>query len=274
VIAAFTFLFGIVIGSFLNVCIHRLPRGESVVAPRSRCPNCQRPIAGYDNIPLLSYLLLGGKCRHCKARISPVYFFVELATGLMFLLAYFLLGTGAEFIREVVFGSLLIVLVMTDWQERILPDVINFPGIALGLGFAAIVPVGDGTGLWLARLAGVGSIPIGMISLLDALLGALAGGGLLYALGEVYFRLRHREGMGFGDVKMMAMVGCFLGPKLTLLTIFLGSFGGSIIGLVLMAALRKKSDYELPFGTFLGFAAFFASLWGWPILNWYGGFFP
>ena len=273
-IAAFTFLFGIVIGSFLNVCIHRLPRGESVVAPRSRCPQCQTPIAAYDNIPLLSYLLLRGKCRHCNARISPVYFFVELATGLMFLLSLSMYGLSAEFLRQVVFGSLLIVLVMTDWQERILPDRINFPGMALGLVFALMIPIGDGTGLWLARLAGLGSLPIRVISLFDGLLGALAGGGLLFALGELYFRLRHREGMGFGDVKMMAMVGCFLGPKLTLLTILLGSLGGSVIGLLLIAVLRKGSDYELPFGTFLGLAAFCASLWGWPVLNWYRGFFP
>ena len=303
--AALSFLFGIVIGSFLNVCIHRLPRcscghalskhqqepkagsesrcpececqdvrGQSIVWPGSHCPNCRHPIAAYDNIPLLSYLLLGGKCRHCKARISPIYFFVELATGLLFVLSYFLFGISLEFFRQATFGSLLLVLVMTDWQERILPDRINFPGIVMGLLFALTVPIGDGAGLWLARLAGMGSLPVAAVSLLDALLGALAGGGLLFVLGELYFRLRHREGMGFGDVKMMAMVGCFLGPKLTLLTILLGSFGGSVIGLLLMVAWRKGSDYELPFGTFLGFAAFFASLWGWPILDWYRGFFP
>jgi leader peptidase (prepilin peptidase)/N-methyltransferase len=274
VIAAFTFLFGIVIGSFLNVCIHRLPRGESIVTPRSRCPQCGKPVAAYDNIPLVSYLLLGGKCRHCKVRISPVYFFVELATGLMFLSLFWMFGLGGEFFRQATFGSLLIVLVMTDWQERILPDRINFPGMALGLLFAAFLPIGDGTGQWLARWAGMGGLPLPAISVLDGLLGAVAGGGLLYVLGELYFRLRHREGMGFGDVKMMAMVGCFLGPKLTLLTILLGSLGGSVIGLLVILALGKGSDYELPFGTFLGFGAFAASLWGWPILRWYGGFFP
>lgn len=273
-IAAFTFLLGIVMGSFLNVCIHRLPRGESVVAPRSHCPRCGNPIAAYDNIPLLSYVLLRGKCRYCRALISPVYFFVELATGLVFLLSYLLLGPTVAFLREATFGCLLIVLVMTDWKERILPDLINFPGMALGLLFAVLVPIGDGSGLWLARRVGMGRLPLFAVSLFDGLLGALAGGGLLLALGELYFRLRHREGMGFGDVKMMAMVGCFLGPKLTLLTILLGSLGGSVIGLLLMLVLRKGSDYELPFGTFLGFAAFFASLWGWPILNWYSGFFP
>lgn len=270
----FTFLFGIIIGSFLNVCIHRLPRGESVVAPRSRCPACGRPIAAWDNIPLLSYLLLGGKCRHCRRRISPLYFFVELAAGLLFLFSYSLFGLSSEFFRQIVFGSLLLVLVMTDWQTRLLPDRVTFPGMGLGVLFALVVPIGDGSGSWLLQRAGLASLSLPVVSLLEALLGALAGGGLLYALGEIYFRLRHREGMGFGDVKMMAMVGCFLGPKLALLTILLGSLGGSVIGLVMIAALRKGSDYELPFGTFLGVAAFVASVWGWPILRWYGGFFP
>jgi leader peptidase (prepilin peptidase) / N-methyltransferase len=274
VIAVFIFLFGIVIGSFLNVCIHRLPRGESVVAPRSHCPNCGTLIAAYDNIPLVSYLVLGGKCRYCKVPISSIYFFVEWATGLVFLLSYFLLGPGLEFAREAIFGSLLIVLVMTDWQERLLPDRINFPGMAIGLLFSLVVPVGDGAGWWVASRAGMVDLPIAATSLLDGLLGALVGGGLLYLLGEIYFRLRHKEGMGFGDVKMMAMVGCFLGPKLTLLTIFLGSITGSVLGLLAILVLRKGSDYELPFGTFLGLAAFFASLWGWPILNWYQRFFP
>ncbi|HWP85531.1 MAG TPA: prepilin peptidase [Terriglobia bacterium] len=273
-IPTFVFLFGIVIGSFLNVCIHRLPRGESVVRPRSRCPHCGQPVAAYDNIPLLSWLLLGGKCRHCRAPISPVYFFVELATGLLFLHAYGLFGPTPDFLKQITFGSLLIVLVMTDWQERILPDLINFPGMALGLMFAVVVPIGDGSGLWLARAAGLERLPLAAVSVLDSLLGALAGGGLLYVLGELYFRLRGRQGMGFGDVKMMAMVGCFLGPKLTFLTILLGSAGGSIIGLLLIAALRKGPDYELPFGTFLGVAAWAASLWGWPILRWYAGLFP
>ena len=272
-IAAFSFLFGIVIGSFLNVCIHRLPRGESVVTPRSHCPNCQRQIADYDNVPLVSYLLLGGKCRYCKVRISPIYFLIELTTGLLFVLCYYMFGLGPEFYREAVFGSLLIVLVVTDWQERILPDRINFPGMIFGLVFSLTVPIGDGAASWLASRAGL-HLPLAAASFLDGVLGAIVGGGLLFALGELYFRLRHKEGMGLGDVKMMAMVGCFLGPKLTLLTILLGSLGGSVLGLLMIAVMRKGSDFELPFGTFLGLAAFFASLWGWPILDWYRGFFP
>ena len=273
-IPTFSFLFGAVIGSFLNVCIHRLPRGESIVWPGSHCPHCQRPIAAYDNIPLISYLLLGAKCRHCRAAISPRYFLVELATACLFLVSYWQFGLSIAFARQVIFGSLLIVLVVTDWQERILPDRITFPGMALGLVFSLAVPVGDGTGAWLARLAGLYRLPLWTGSLVDALAGALAGGGLLYLLGEVYFRLRRREGMGFGDVKMMAMVGFFLGPKLTLLTILVGSLAGSVLGLLFIVVLRKDTSYELPFGTFLGGAAYFASLYGWGLLTWYGGFFP
>ena len=273
-IPTISFLFGLAIGSFLNVCIHRLPKGESVVAPRSHCPNCQRLIAAYDNIPLVSYLLLGGKCRYCKTRISPLYFFIELTTGLLFLFSYSLFGWTALFAKQAVLGSLLIVLIVTDWRERLLLDRVTFPGMVMGLLFSLVVPIGDGAGLGLARLAGLEGLPLFAQSLLDALLGALAGGGLLYLLGEVYFRLRHREGMGLGDVKMMAMVGCFLGPKLALLTILLGSFMGAALGLLFILVFRKDTSYELPFGSFLGVAAFAASLWGWPVLTWYGGFFP
>jgi leader peptidase (prepilin peptidase)/N-methyltransferase len=274
VIPTISFLFGLAVGSFLNVCIHRLPRGESVVAPRSHCPSCQRLIAAYDNIPLVSYLLLGGKCRYCKVRISPQYFFVELATGLLFLLLYYLFDWSLLFAKQAIFGSLLIVLTVTDWRERLLPDLVNFPGMALGLLFSVVLPIGDGTGLWLARVAGLEGLPLFVPSLLDALLGALAGGGFLYLLGEAYFRLRHREGMGLGDVKMMAMVGCFVGPKLALLTILAGSLAGAVLGVLFILVFRKDTTYELPFGSFLGVAAFAASLWGWPVLTWYGSFFP
>lgn len=301
-ISTFSFLFGLVIGSFLNVCIYRLPRGESVVAPGSHCPHCQHPIAAYDNIPLCSYLWLRGKCRHCHARISPRYLFVELATGLLFLFSYSLFGLSSEFAKQGVFGALLIVLTVTDWRERLLPDRVTFPGMALGLLFSLIVPVGDGAGFWLARLAGVEAIPPLGESLLDALLGALLGGGLLYLLGEVYFRLRHREGMGLGDVKMMVMVGCFLGPKLTLLTIFLASLVGAFVGVGLVLVLVSRPSYyrkvrrrfrhipdlrlyfilishkqarlKIPFGCLLGVAALVSATWGWQMLNWYRVFFP
>jgi leader peptidase (prepilin peptidase)/N-methyltransferase len=274
VISAFSFLFGAVIGSFLNVCIYRLPRGESIVWPGSHCTHCQRAIAPYDNLPLLSYLWLKGRCRHCQAAFSPHYFLVELATGLLFLSTYRQFGLSPIFFKLILLNSLLIVLVVTDWRERLLPDKITFPGIMAALLLSLWVPVGDGSALWLARAMGLARIPVFAQSLLDALLGALAGGGLLYALSETYLRLRHREGLGFGDVKMMAMVGAFLGPKLTLLTILLGSLSGSVLGLVFILLFRKGALYELPFGTFLGVSAYVASLYGWQILHWYAGFFP
>ena len=272
-ISAFAFLYGLVVGSFLNVCIHRLPRRESVVRPRSHCPQCAKPIASYDNIPLVSYLLLRGRCRHCRARISPLYFFVELASGLLALLLYSVFGLTVAFAKAATLGAALLVLTVTDWRERLLPDRVTFPGMALGLAFSLVVPVNDGAGLFLTRLAGLDGISVRLDSPLDSLLGALFGAGLLHLLGEVYFRLRGREGMGFGDVKMMAMVGFFLGPKLALLTISLGSAVGAVLGLAFISASGKSSAYELPFGSFLGAAALVAMVWERAILDWYLGYF-
>lgn len=273
-ISLFVFLFGLLIGSFLNVCIYRLPRGESVVTPRSHCPGCDYPVAAYDNIPLLSYLLLRGKCRHCHTRISPLYFFVELSTGLLFLFLYSIFGLTAELAKFAVFGALMIVLTVTDWQTRLLPDRVTFPGMFLGLLFSQVVPVDDGSGFLLARLSGFGGVPWRVDSLLDSLLGALVGGGSLYLLGELYFWLRHKEGMGLGDVKMMAMVGFFLGPKLVLFTIWLGSITGAVLGggFILLSS-RDWRSFQIPFGTFLGVAALAAALWGREILRWYLGYF-
>jgi leader peptidase (prepilin peptidase) / N-methyltransferase len=276
------FLFGIVIGSFLNVCIYRLPRGESVVTPRSHCPGCNHPVAAYDNVPLVSYLVLGGKCRHCRRRISPVYFFVELAAGLLFLFLFLIFGFTLEMLKFAVFGALLVVLVMTDWglmaeeqeHKRLLPNRVTFPGMALGLIFSQLLPVGDGAGAFLARAFGMADPPWRLASMADSLLGALAGGGLLYVLGELYFRLRHKEGMGLGDVKMMAMAGFFLGPKLVLLTIWFASVAGALLGGGLILLFRKDwRAYEIPFGSFLGVAALASAVWGKAILYWYLGHF-
>ena len=272
-ISAFVFLYGIVVGSFLNVCIHRLPRRQSVVRPRSRCPQCGNAIAAYDNIPLVSYLLLRGRCRHCQTRISPLYFFIELAAGLLALLLYSVFGLTLAFAKAATLGAALLVLTVTDWQERLLPDRVTFPGMAAGLVFSVFVPVGDGSGLLLTRLAGLSRSPQWAQSVIDSILGAALAAGLLYALGEIYFRLRGCEGMGFGDVKMMAMVGFFLGPKLALLTIFLGSTGGAILGLAFIAASGKGSRYELPFGSFLGAATVVVMVWGKALLEWYLGYF-
>ena len=268
------FAFGLIIGSFLNVCIYRLPRRESVVRPRSHCPGCDHLIAAYDNIPLFSYLLLRGKCRYCQARISPVYFFVELSTGLLFLFLYSIFGLTASLAKFAVLGALMVVLTVTDWQTRLLPDRVTFPGMVVGLLFSQMVPVGDGAGLLLVRLAGMEGSPWRIASLLDSLLGAVAGGGLLYFLGELYFRLRHKEGMGLGDVKMMAMAGFFLGPKLVLLTIWLASISGALVGGSFILLSRKDwKAFELPFGSFLGIAALVVAVWGKELLYWYLGYF-
>lgn len=249
------FLFGLIIGSFLNVCILRIPADKSIVMPASSCPKCGKAIAPYDNIPVVSWLLLGGKCRACKTKISAMYPAVELLTGLLFLACYFVFGFTVDALKWSVFSALLIVLTITDVRERILPDVVNFFGLGAGLLFSVFSKPLDGTALWLANRGFDFPPPQWVLSLVDGALGALAGSGLLWLVAEGYFRLRKREGMGLGDVKMMAAVGTFLGLKRTLMTILAGSLLGSVIGIFLIALTKKGRDYELPFGTFLGAGA-------------------
>ncbi len=268
-IAATIFLLGLVIGSFLNVCILRIPREKSVVQPPSRCPGCNADIKPYDNIPVLSWLLLGGRCRKCKAPISPLYPFVELLTGLLFLACYLCFGLSAEFAKWAVFAALLVVLTITDIRERILPDKVNFLGLGLGLALSLVTVPIDGMALWLSRRMFEFPPPQRVISLADAVLGAAVASGLLWLVAEGYFRLRGREGMGLGDVKMMAMAGAFLGVQRALLTILLGSLLGSVIGAAVIAVGRKGADFELPFGTFLGAAALMVVFFGTPALAWY-----
>lgn len=269
VMTAVVFLFGLVIGSFLNVCIRRIPRDESVVLPASRCPVCQAPIKSYDNIPVLSWLLLGGRCRQCQARISALYPAVELLAGLLFLACYLVFGVTLEALKWGVFSALLIVLTITDVRERILPDKVNFTGLGMGLALSFFTRPVDGAALWLANRLFEFPPPRPVLSFTDALLGAGAGSSLLWVVAEGYFRLRGREGMGLGDVKMMAMAGSFLGLKRTLLTILAGSLLGSVIGLLLIALASKGRDYELPFGTFLGAGALLVVFFGTPALDWY-----
>ena len=268
-IAAFFFLFGMIIGSFLNVCIVRIPGGKSIVLPSSACPKCGVAIRPYDNIPVVSYLLLSGKCRECKEPISEMYPVVELLTGLLFLGCYLAFGVTAEALKWAIFSAILVILVFTDLRERILPDVVNFTGFGLGLVLSFFTAPIDGTAQAIAKRLFEHPPPAPVLSFADALLGAAAGGGLLWLVSEGYFRLRGREGMGMGDVKMMLMAGAFLGLKRTLLTIFAGSVLGSILGIVVIVARRKDSDYELPFGTFLGMAAMLVVFFGTPIVYWY-----
>jgi leader peptidase (prepilin peptidase)/N-methyltransferase len=292
---ALVFVFGLIIGSFLNVCIVRLPKGESVVRPASHCPACQAPIKPYDNVPLLSYLLLRGRCRACRAPISALYPMVELVTGLMFAACYWRYGLSGEALKWAAFAAILIVLVCTDVRDRILPDAVNFLGLGAGLAFSFLMSPGDGTARWLATRLFAFPPPDRALSVVDSLLGATFGGGLLWLVAEGYFWLRRRPGMGFGDVKMMAMVGSFLGVRKTFLTILIGSLIGSLLGFAIIGSLfllgwRREvaarahrrglghemklrcvlaSRYQLPFGTYLGIAALAALFFGTPVLDWY-----
>ncbi|MGC2421145.1 MAG: prepilin peptidase [Candidatus Acidiferrales bacterium] len=268
-IGIFVVLFGLIIGSFLNVCIVRIPAHKSIVKPVSACTKCGAPIRPYDNIPVVSYLLLGGKCRGCKARISAIYPLVELLTALLIYACYRMFGLTAEGLKWAVFSALMIVLVFTDLRERILPDAVNYTGFALGLLLSLFTAPADGTAGWIAKRILDFPPPAPVLSFADAIFGAAIGGGLLWLVSEAYFRMRGREGMGMGDVKMMLMAGTFLGVERTLLTILAGSLLGSILGLAFILIRRKGSDYELPFGTFLGLAALLTAFFGTPVVNWY-----
>jgi leader peptidase (prepilin peptidase)/N-methyltransferase len=268
-IAIIIFVFGLVIGSFLNVCILRIPAAESVILPPSHCPSCGTLIKPYDNIPVVSWLMLAGRCRKCKAPISAMYPVVELATGLLFLACYLVFGLNAEALKWAIFAALLIVLTITDLRERILPDKVNFAGLGLGLLLSLFTRPMDGTALWLANRLFAYPPPEAALSFGDALIGAGVASGLLWLIAEGYFRARGREGMGLGDVKMMAMAGAFLGLQRALLTILLGSLLGSVIGLAVIAVGRKGRDFELPFGTFLGAGAMLVVFFGSPALDWY-----
>jgi leader peptidase (prepilin peptidase) / N-methyltransferase len=277
----FFFLLGIIIGSFLNVCIARIPEGLSIVSPASRCPNCGSAIKAYDNVPVFGWLWLGGKCRACKHPISAMYPLVEFATGVLFVLAYFEFGITQTGIKWLFFTCLIVVLTVTDLRVRILPDLVNWPGFALGLFFSLIVPIGDQTAASLSLALFHRTLPPRVIGLLDALLGALFGSMLLWGAAALYKVVRGREGMGLGDVKMMAMVGAFLGLRGAFLTILLGTLLGSVVGVAIIVVLYLSgwqralavranrrglgtvnslrwaiaSQYQLPLGTFLGLAA-------------------
>ena len=269
VMGAFAGVLGLTIGSFLNVCIVRIPGRKSIVRPASACPKCGAAIKPWDNIPVASWLALRGKCRACKEPISWMYPVVELLTGALFCGCYFAFGLTVEGLKWAIFSALMIVLVFTDIRERILPDAINFFGFGAALALSLFTQPSDGIALWIADRIFEFPPPAPVISLADALLGAAFGSGLLWLVAEAYFRLRGREGMGLGDVKMMLMAGAFLGLKRTLLTILAGSVLGSVLGLAFLAVKRKGSDYELPFGSFLGMAAVLVMFFGAPVVKWY-----
>lgn len=242
------FAFGLLIGSFLNVCIARLPEGESVVAPASRCPSCRQPIAWFDNVPVVSYLVLGGRCRRCKAAIGARYPLVELSTaGLFALQAWWLPADPLLLAHHLLLTALLVVLFGTDYDVQRLPDVITLPGILAGLVLSLFTGPGPGA----------------------ALAGAVAGGAVLMAVRWGWKRMTGVDGMGLGDVKMLAMIGAFLGWRQVGVVLFLASLTGAVFGVGLAATGRRSLQAKLPFGTFLAVAAYAASLAGEPLLDWY-----
>jgi leader peptidase (prepilin peptidase)/N-methyltransferase len=244
-------LAGLLIGSFLNVCIFRLPRDLSVVRPRSFCPGCEKMIAWYDNVPVLSYIKLGGRCRHCKERIPLRYPIVELATAAAFGVCVGLAGLSLLALKYCVFCAILITLIATDIEERILPDEFTLGGTAIGLIFAFFVPVEPFVVLLLVPR----TIGIQWQSLIEALIGAAVPTFIFWFFGWAFEKIRHKEGMGLGDVKMIAMIGAFLGLPRCLLTLFAAALLGSVTGLVYIYATRKDaSSYHLPFGSFIGIA--------------------
>ncbi len=293
------FAYGLLFGSFLNVCIYRLPRGKSVVSPRSACPHCGKMIPLYHNVPVFSWLILGGRCRECKEPISPRYMVVELLTGLLFLGCYLHFGLSLAMLKCAVLGFLLLGLIFTDAETKLLPDAMTLPGLAIGILFSLVVPVDD---LASRIMPGVvspairGEISWRFWSLSDSLLGAAVGASFLYGAAAIYLRARGVEGMGFGDVKLMAMIGAFLGTKLTVLTIFAASLAGSLFGLGTVLAIWMKRVrrieargtppgqarrrawqsarlalryYEMPFGVFLGAMGLLSFAFGNRILHWY-----
>jgi leader peptidase (prepilin peptidase) / N-methyltransferase len=260
--ATLALLFGLLIGSFLNVCIHRWPRGRSVVRPRSHCVRCRKTIAWHDNIPVVSYALLGGKCRHCGRRISPRYPTVELLTGLLWFFFVWKGGLGLAAIKMCVFSAMLVALVFSDLEKRILPDELTLGGTLVGLAFAAFVPLYDESSMGLLWLAGIEPSGV-MLSLSQAAIGAAVPAFFLWLGGWLYLKIRKRDGLGLGDVKLMVMIGAFLGLQATLATLLTGSIVGSVISLLyIWIAKKDASEYQLPFGTFLGAAAIVVAMAG------------
>jgi leader peptidase (prepilin peptidase)/N-methyltransferase len=244
-------VFGLAVGSFLNVCIYRIPRNQSLAFPPSRCPQCGTRLRWVDNIPVVSWLALRGRCRQCGATISKQYPIVEILTAILFMVVVFLTPPGWLLVSRLLFTAILIVLFAIDLELQILPNAITLPAIAVGFAFSFVVPPGP----------------------MPALLGILLGAGLLYAIAAGYYLLRKEEGLGMGDVKMLAMIGAFLGWRAVLLTLVLSSFAGALVGVTIMALRREGLRYALPFGTFLALGAFVSMLAGDAILDWYLQFY-
>ena len=242
------FAIGAMVGSFLNVCIVRLPRGGSLIKPGSHCPHCKSPIRFYDNIPMLSYLILRGKCRYCRERISSRYFAVEALSTLMSFALFRTFGLNFEYGVYFIFFSSLLVIIFIDLDTWTIPDVITLPGMVVGLAASFLLP---------------------RMTLWRSLFGLLLGGGALALVAIGYQLLRKREGMGGGDIKLLAMIGAFLGPLGVIYTLFASSLLGSLAGIALMFRDKSGGATRIPFGPFLGLGAMTYVFWGPTLINWY-----
>jgi leader peptidase (prepilin peptidase)/N-methyltransferase len=241
-------IFGALVGSFLNVCIFRLPKEESIIWPGSHCPHCKNAIKFYDNIPVVSYFLLRGKCRYCKGSISLQYPLVEGITALSSLFLIIKFGPSLSYLFYFAFVAALIVITVIDLYHQIIPDVISLPGIGMGLLASLLIP---------------------QITLFNSLIGILLGGGSLFIVATFYQWLFKREGMGGGDIKLLAMIGAFLGWKAVLLTILLSSLIGSVTGILMVVVKGKDFKYAIPFGPFLSLGAVISLFYGEEIVRWY-----
>jgi len=241
ILNCFSFIFGAVIGSFLNVCIFRIPDKTSIIKPLSQCPHCHHPVRFYDNIPIISFIMLRGKCRDCGGKISWRYPLVELITALLALLLFLQFGLTLKFLTFFIFTAVLIVITFIDLDHQIIPDVLTLPGIPIFFLLAIFVV---------------------KVPWLEALIGLLIGGGMLFAIAFIYQLITKREGMGGGDIKLLAMIGAFLGWKSLIFILLFSSFSGAIVGITAMIINKQDMKYAVPFGPFLSAAAVAYLFWG------------
>jgi len=245
------FILGLIVGSFSNVCVYRIPKNESIIFPASHCPKCSSPIKPVDNIPLLSYILLKGRCRNCGNKISTQYPIVEFLTGLIYLIICLIYGLSIQSLIYIILSSALIIIAFIDLNEQIVPDVISLPGIVIGFIISFFVPY---------------------ISFINSALGVLVGGGIILIIALGGSAIFKKEAMGGGDVKLAAMIGAFLGWRYIIISLFLGFFLGALTGIILIMAKIKSREDVVPFGPFIVLGSFITLLWGEQIISWYIGF--
>jgi len=242
------FILGLIVGSFCNVCIYRIPKNESIIYPASHCPKCRTTIKPVDNIPLLSYILLKGRCRNCGSKISIQYPVVELLTGIIYLIIYLIYGLSIQSLVYIILSSALIIIAFIDLNEQIVPDVISLPGIGVGLILSFFVPY---------------------LSFINSALGVVVGGGIILIIALVGSMIFKKEAMGGGDVKLAAMIGAFLGWRYTIISLFLGFFLGALAGIFLILSKIKSKEDMVPFGPFIALGSLITLLWGEKIIAWY-----